>query len=194
MNDENVFLAKIQQVIKLLDEIDDIIDTNPERQRNIDWEISDYLHIIEQNDLSDKSKLEISDCLKRCRIFRRHSNNIQAIGKVFNDNRGKLVNKHSREILYSMMSNVVNKLDCDYKHRVLDEKTINELCDDKEDKKDVVKKSSKQICISKEDLITRLQSGERLTDIANDLNVSISHLSHVKTKYGIKNRTYTKRG
>lgn len=194
MNDENIFLSKIQQVIKLLDEIDDIIDANPERQRNIDWEISDYLHIIEQNDLSDKSKLEISDCLKRCRIFRRHSNNIQSIGKVFNDNRGKLVNKKSREMLYSMMSNVVNKLDCDYKHRVLDEKTIKELCNDESDKKDVVKKSSKQICISKEDLIARLQSGEKLTDIANDLNVSTSHLSHVKTKYGIKNRTYTKRG
>lgn len=190
MNDENVFLAKIQQVITLLDDIDTIIDTNPERQRNIDWEISDYLHIIEQNDLSDKSKLEISDCLKRCRVVRRHSNNIQAIGKVFNDNRNKLVNRHSREILYSMMANTASKLDCDYKHRVLDEETINNLCNDN----NIEKKQARQICISKEDLITRLQSGEKLTDIANDLNVSTSHLSHVKTKYGIKNRTYTKRG
>lgn len=33
MNDtKNLFLAKLQNVLKLLDEIDDMIDSNPEQQ------------------------------------------------------------------------------------------------------------------------------------------------------------------
>ena len=46
MNTETLFLAKMQQAIKLLNEIDDMIDNNPEQQSNIDSELSDYFHLL----------------------------------------------------------------------------------------------------------------------------------------------------
>lgn len=48
-NKENIFLVKIQNCLKLLDEIEDTIGNNPNDQSNIDYELSDYLHIIQEN-------------------------------------------------------------------------------------------------------------------------------------------------
>ena len=61
MNTETLFLAKMQQAITLLNEIDDMIDNNPEQQSNIDSELSDYFHLLENkhNELSDEGKLKI---------------------------------------------------------------------------------------------------------------------------------------
>lgn len=193
-NDEAIFLAKIQQAITLLNEIDDTITNNPDMQKNIDWEISDYLHLIENETLSEKSKLEIDDRLKQCRIVRRQINHIQAIGKVFGDNRGKLTFKNSREILYSMIKNTVSKLDTEYNYRVLDQETINNLCKQEEIVVEEKKKTrGKQPCISKEDLQAKLDSGMKSAEIAKELGVRPEYISRLKAQYNMT-RKYNRRG
>lgn len=193
-NDEAIFLAKIQQAITLLNEIDDTITNNPDMQKNIDWEISDYLHLIENETLSEKAKLEIDDRLKKCRIVRRQINHIQAIGKVFSDNRGKLTFKSSREILYSMIKNTVSKLDTEYNYRVLDQETINNLCKKEEVVVEKKKKTrGKQPCISKEDLQAKLDSGMKCNEIAKELGVRPEYISRIKAQYNMT-RKYNRRG
>ena len=197
MNDSVVFLAKVQQVLKLLDEIDETIETNPDMQRNIDWEISDYLHILENNELSVEARLELDDRLKTCRRVRRQTNTIQAISKVFNDNRGKIIWKNQRDILYSMMATKVSELNNEYKYRVLDEDTVNNFLTTKpivEETREKVKKTrGKDACITKEELEEKINSGMRNKEIAEEIGVTPEYVSALKRKLGIKRRSYTKK-
>lgn len=192
-NDEAVFLAKIQQAITLLNEVDDIIANNPDMQKNIDWEISDYLHLIENETLSERAKLEIDDRLKQCRLVRRQINHIQAIGKVFSDNRGKLTFKNSRDILYSMIQNTISKMDTEYNYRVLDKETIENLC--KQEEMVVEQKSKsrlKEPKISKEELQEKLDSGMKAIEIAQELGVRPEYISRLKAHYNMA-RTYNRK-
>lgn len=197
MNDSVLFLAKIQQVLSLLNEIDDVIENNPDMQRNIDWEISDYLHILENNELSVEARLELDDRLKTCRRVRRQTNTIQAISKVFNDNRGKIIWKNQRDILYSMMATKVSELNNEYKYRVLDEDTVNNFLTIKpivEETREKVKKTrGKDACITKEELEEKINSGMRNKEIAEEIGVTPEYVSALKRKLGIKRRTYERR-
>lgn len=197
MNDSVVFLAKVQQVLKLLDEIDETIETNPDMQRNIDWEISDYLHILENNELSVDARLELDDRLKNCRRVRRQTNTIQAISKVFNDNRGKLIWKNQRDMLYSMMATKVSELNNEYKYRVLDVDTVNNFLIKKpivEETREKTKKTrGKDACITKEELEEKINSGMRNKEIAEEIGVTPEYVSALKRKLGIKRRTYERR-
>lgn len=197
MNDSVLFLAKIQQVLSLLNEIDDVIENNPDMQRNIDWEISDYLHILENNELSVEARLELDDRLKTCRRVRRQTNTIQAISKVFNDNRGKIIWKNQRDILYSMMATKVSELNNEYKYRVLDEDTVNNFLTTKpivEETREKVKKTrGKDACITKEELEEKINSGMRNKEIAEEIGVTPEYVSALKRKLGIERRHYTKK-
>lgn len=197
MNNQAIFLAKIQQALVLLDEIDDIIENNPTMQQNIDWEISDYLHLLENEELSEESRLEVDMQLARCRKIRRQLNNIHAIGKVFHDNRDKLRYKNQREFLTSNIKSTMNKLDCDYKYRVLDQDTIDGYIKKVEPKFEKLEKGHRKytkINITKEELVEKINSGMKNKDIANELGITSSSLSHLKQHYGIARREYNKKG
>lgn len=194
MNDDKVFLAKLQLILTTLDEVDDIIDNNPDMQKNVDWEISDYLHLLENEDLSKQAQSEIDDRIKKCRIIRRKLNNISIIAKTFNDNRGELVFRGQREFLGNSIRATINKLDNDYKYRALDETTINLLIAKKEDVEEkpvVIKKG--RVCISKEELEERLNNGMRNKEIAEEIGVTPEYVSALKRKLGVKRRTYERR-
>lgn len=197
MNDETLFLAKIQQVLNLLNEIDDIIDNLPEKQQNVDWEISDYLHLLESrgDELTKDAKLSIDDSLARCRTLRRRLLNIFEISKVYNTNKNKLIYKNQREFLSNQIQATMKKLNNDYKYRVLDDKTIDDIINTKtestEENNETVKKTrGRRACISKEDLLEKLKQGMNLTDIAKELNVTIGNISALKRRYGITKDMY----
>lgn len=197
MNDETLFLAKIQQVLNLLNEIDDIIDNLPEKQQNVDWEISDYLHLLESRgeELTKDAKLSIDDSLARCRTLRRRLLNIFEISKVYNTNKNKLIYKNQREFLSNQIQATMKKLNNDYKYRVLDDKTIDDIINTKtestEENNETVKKTrGRRACINKEDLLEKLKQGMNLTDIAKELNVTIGNISALKRRYGITKDMY----
>ena len=196
MNTETIFLAKMQQAITLLNEIDDMIENNPEQQSNVDSELSDYFHLLENkhNELSDEGKLKIEENIVKCRIIRRNLNNIFELSKTYNVNRDKLKYKNQRQFLVSIMGNAVKKLHNDYKYRVLDEKSIDELCGVKKEITEEHKKPGKKPCISKEDLKEKIDKGMKLKDIAAELNVSNGTITHLRKQYGIENGGYKKRG
>lgn len=196
MNNQAIFLAKIQQALTLLDEIDDIIERNPEMQQNVDWEISDYLHLLENEELSEKARLEIDTQLARCRKIRRQLVNIYTVGKVYNDNRDKLRFKTQRAFLVSNLTSQIKKLDCDYKYRVLDQGTIDSYV--KNEKEILVEKPKQKKLgkkrISKEELLEMIESGMQNKEIAEKIGLSPSALCHLKDEYGIARREYKKKG
>ena len=188
-NKEKIFLAKIQLLINTFDEIDDIVTNNPNDQPAIDFEISDYLHLLQNEDLSDESMLEVSKKLRNARIKRNQLQNTSQLIKAYTDNKSKLAYQNNRYCMENAIKNVVNRLNQDYNYRVLD---TNDILEIKNEKPLVVTKEKSKI--TKETLEEMINCGMKTNEIALALNCSPSNISHLKKTYGLGTRNYTKRG
>lgn len=191
-NKENIFLVKIQNCLKLLDEIEDIIGNNPNDQSNIDYELSDYLHIIQENNqkLDNKTKIELVDKIEKARLQREQYNSIYLIGKYFTENKNKLLYTNSRKIMYKGLSDLLGTLHKPYNYRVFSEEDIKEILKPKKESSN--KKSEFREIISKERLIELLDSGMKSSEIAEQFCCSRSSITRLKQKYGLKTRKYNK--
>ena len=98
-NKDKVFLAKLQLVIETLNEIDEMAKKNPEEQQAIDYEISDYQHLLQNEDLSDDKMLEVVKRLKDARIKRESLNNVYELVKTYYGNNKVLIYSDNRHIL-----------------------------------------------------------------------------------------------
>lgn len=187
-NKENIFLVKIQNCLKLLDEIEDTIGNNPNDQSNIDYELSDYLHIIQENNqkLDDKTKIELVDKIEKARLQREQYNSIYLIGKYFTENKNKLLYTNSRKIMYKGLSDLLGTLHKPYNYRVFSEDDIKEIL------KPTENKSNRKSAISKEMLLECMEKGMTSSEIATKYNCSTSNISHLKRKYGLETRKYNK--
>ena len=187
-NKENIFLVKIQNCLKLLDEIEDIIGNNPNDQSNIDYELSDYLHIIQENNqkLDNKTKIELVDKIEKARLQREQYNSIYLIGKYFTENKNKLLYTNSRKIMYKGLSDLLGTLHKPYNYRVFSEDDIKEIL------KPTENKSNRKSAISKEMLLECMEKGMTSSEIATKYNCSTSNISHLKKQYGLKTRKYNK--
>lgn len=188
-NKEKIFLAKIQLLINTFEEIDDIVANNPNDQQAIDFEISDYLHLLQNEDLSDESMLEVSKKLRNARIKRNQLQNTSQLIKAYTDNKSKLAYQNNRYCMENAIKNVVNRLNQDYNYRVLD---TNDILEIKNEKPLVVTKEKSKI--TKETLEEMINCGMKTNEIALALNCSPSNISHLKKIYGLGTRNYTKRG
>ena len=187
-NKENIFLVKIQNCLKLLDEIEDTISNNPNDQSNIDYELSDYLHIIQENNqkLDDKTKIELVNKIEKARLQREQYNSIYLIGKYFTENKNKLLYTNSRKIMYKGLSDLLGTLHKPYNYRVFSEDDIKEIL------KPTENKSNRKSAISKEMLLECVEKGMTSSEIATKYNCSTSNISHLKKQYGLKTRKYNK--
>ena len=188
-NKEKIFLAKIQLLINTFEEIDDIVANNPNEQQAIDFEISDYLHLLQNEDLNDESMLEVSKKLRNARIKRNQLQNTSQLIKAYTDNKSKLAYQNNRYCMENAIKNVVNRLNQDYNYRVLD---TNDILEIKNEKPLVVTKEKSKI--TKETLEEMINCGMKTNEIALALNCSPSNISHLKKTYGLGTRNYTKRG
>ena len=187
-NKENIFLVKIQNCLKLLDEIEDTISNNPNEQSNIDYELSDYLHIIQENNqkLDDKTKIELVNKIEKARLQREQYNSIYLIGKYFTENKNKLLYTNSRKIMYKGLSDLLGTLHKPYNYRVFSEEDIKEIL------KPTKNKPNRKSTISKEMLLECVENGMTSSEIATKYNCSTSNISHLKKQYGLKTRKYNK--
>ena len=187
-NKENIFLVKIQNCLKLLDEIEDTIGNNPNDQSNIDYELSDYLHIIQENNqkLDDKTKIELVNKIEKARLQREQYNSIYLIGKYFTENKNKLLYKNSRTIMYKGLSDLLGTLHKPYNYKVFSEEDIKEIL------KPTKNKPNRKSTISKEMLLECVENGMTSSEIATKYNCSTSNISHLKKQYGLKTRKYNK--
>lgn len=109
-NKELEFLGKIKQVIILLDEIDEIINAIPSTQQKNDYLLSDYLHIIENDEFGTVLATNITDKIKQARNERRAWNNINLIANTFTKNKYKLIQPEQRKELTNILSSSVDNV------------------------------------------------------------------------------------
>lgn len=190
-NKETIFIAKIQQALTLLNEIDEIIKDNPTEQSNIDLQLSDYYHLIQEkgSEMSDSAKVKLIDRIEELRLLREQHNDIYLIGDYYSKNRQKLQYTNGRNQLYNELSKLLGTLHKPYNYRVLDESQINSFMTIDDKSIEIIEKKNK---ISKEELERLLNEGKKSVDIAKMYGLTQQYIYVLKKKYGIKTRKYTK--
>lgn len=121
------FYNKLTQAVKILDELDDMGNECPKKQSEIDSEISDWLHKIQHDELTEKDYVEIGKKLKELRKERESLNNQWELARIYNTDRNRLADPGNREFLMNSIRNKYNNFNKPYNNRVLDEEKIKEV-------------------------------------------------------------------
>lgn len=190
-NQETVFLAKIQNVINLLDEIDEIIDNNTTMQQNIDYEISDYLHIIQRynDDITTSSKINMINDLANLRKKRIEYNSIFKIGNYYRNNINKLINKDRRQFFRNDIGQEFKKCHEQYQYRVLAKEDVDKLVNVHDEQVQPIKKHrTRTSSIDKETLKEMLDKKMKQRDIAEQFGITPGRVSQLVVKYGLSKR------
>ena len=188
-----IFLAKLQLVMTTLDELDDIAKRNPTRQQMIDYEISDYLHLLQNEDLSDEKILELSKRLKQARLTRVSLFNTSELIKTYMNNNKVLIYSEHRRKLKDAIEEKMKTLNNNYNYRILEQEDVDSFkeCIVVETK---VRKRRGKYEITKEMLEEKLEKGMKNKEIAVELGCEQSYISILKKKFGLGMREYKKRG
>lgn len=126
MRDKIVY-EKIKQVMDLLDEIDEMIKTQSMELQQVDYELSDWYHYIENNNIDENSSKKILGEIQRLRKVRRGLQNEYEIETTYKNNSSKVMGNNTRGLLLAEINKTIKRLDCDYKNRILTEDSISEL-------------------------------------------------------------------
>ena len=110
-----------------LADLDDYFNELPNLQSQIDEELSDLLHYIENNDLTPKQSTKMIKLLKQKRMVRRGLCNDYEIKKVYNAHKGKLAIDTQRPFFLSEIHKKAKELNSTYKSRQLSDEQIKEL-------------------------------------------------------------------
>lgn len=127
MNRDTEVFNKIIEMCSILDEIDDRIKTQSSELQNVDFQISDYLHYIENVDIDDKECVNLVKELKNLRQIRRSLQREHEIEKTYKDNANKVMGNNTREFLVAEINKTMKQLDSEYKYRVINEEEIKNI-------------------------------------------------------------------
>ena len=132
---DGIIAEKIKQVIDLLDEIDGMIETQPLEIQNIDYQLSDYLHLIENNILDDATSINVVKKIHDLRLTRRSLKNEHEIENTYNTHKSKLAGKETRQFLLHEIHKTMKSLTTPYNNRVLTDEDIENLMNGEKKKK-----------------------------------------------------------
>ena len=195
MNDDIdiIFLSKLQQVLNTLDEMDNMIKDNPDNQQKIDYEISDYLHLIQNTDLDKLDINKVMMALKKLRLKRASHYRFYEITKTYNANRDKLKYTSSRANLKEIIKNTLDNLNNEYNYRILESDDLNTLCTEKTEEKKKRSPKKSKYRITEFDIRKMVDEGMSTSEIATVFGCNQSMISHYKRKYGISTRSYKRK-
>ena len=122
-----LLIRKVNDIVKAMDEIDELVKTLSERRSNVDLELSDLLHIIENNDLDEFASHNVTKRIHDLRKKRRSVSNEQALLELWKQQRKDLLYSSSRDQLGKLFLDKINALEMPYKNRVLSDEDIDSL-------------------------------------------------------------------
>ena len=122
-----LLIRKVNDIVKAMDEIDELVKTLSERRSNIDLELSDLLHIIENNDLDEFASHNVTKRIHDLRKKRRSVSNEQALLELWKQQRKDLLYSSSRAQLGKVFLDKINSLEMPYKNRVLSDENVDSL-------------------------------------------------------------------
>ena len=135
MNRKEKLLNLITTSISNLDEIDDMITSQSTELQLVDLELSDLYHLIENNELDETQSYNIVKRIHDLRVERRILNDEHELELVYNANKSKLSGDNTRQFIIAEVRKMNNRLESEYKNRVLDDEKIKILLGVEETKK-----------------------------------------------------------
>lgn len=125
--DNNNISKQIINITNLLNDLDEYLNEIPNLQSQIDEELSDLYHYIENNELSTKQSLKMIKLIREKRIIRRGLNNDYEMKKTYISNRNKLLVDSQRQFFLTEIHKKNKELSSKYKNRRLTNEEIKNL-------------------------------------------------------------------
>lgn len=110
-------VSQILGVEKTLKDIDDYFNDLPNLQSQVDEELSDLLHYVENNDLSAKECTKMIKLIRQKRLIRRGLCNDYEIKKTYSTHRNKLAIETQRPFFLMEIRKTTKKLNQQYRYR-----------------------------------------------------------------------------
>lgn len=177
-----IVLKKIQDVIKGLDDLDGMFAENSQNQSKNDSEISDWLHVLQDDEsLDDVAIASIGKKIAELRKERNSLRNAYEIMKTFNENKNKLIHPDNRKFLIALVHKTRKNLNQPYKNRVISENEIDELKNKKKNDTTISTRGRKEE-LDIEKIKELLLSGMSQRKIAEKLNCAQPTISGYKKK------------
>ena len=121
---DKIIVEKIANAIATLDEIDGLIKSQPSELQTIDYELSDWYHYIENNEMDDETSVNIIKRIKELRIKRRALKNEYEIETTYQQHKSKLSGDTTRQFLLNEVYKTKKRLEAEYKNRVITDDDI----------------------------------------------------------------------
>lgn len=181
---EKEFLTQLERILLAYEELekqigiaDQMCDKQPEQQAEIDKLLSDYYHILEQEDVNDKNMIKIAKLIHDNRIIRRDQDYLAILINTYKKNKQKLMisPKSNREMFRQEVKKTCEHLHEDYKYRILSESEVKELT--AEVKSNEITKEYLEECIKK---------GMSQAAIAKETHKAQPSICNLFKKYGLK--------
>jgi len=175
------FLKLLQDAINSLNTLDELIETNGRRQSEVDSELCDLLHLVENNDLNDDACIKIMARIKELRKVRRSLRNEYELINRYQEIKARLSSKENRQFIFVEIQKRFKTLNQEYKNRILTDKQVEDLLEKQgvieESKEKISRKiseKSQQINIKIKEL---LEKGYSQTEIAKEMNMTQPSIS-----------------
>lgn len=111
-------VENLEQIVSCLDEIQKLKENHSSAMQEVEYRISDILHLIELNDIPDSCCKKIIAELKRLRGIRRDLKNQHEVLRAFETHKAKLMADNSRFMFSSEIGKTVKRLGSTYNNRV----------------------------------------------------------------------------
>lgn len=195
-NKENIFLGRLELMLSKFEELDsifseinEIIKEQPSNQQQIDWELSDYYHRLEDENTTDNEFISIGKKIQKARLIRADYQRTYELIKAYNENKEKIFYcpKTNRADFRKAIQYAMKYLHEDYKYRVLTEDQLNDIKEESKQRKTTSK-------LTKTDIIDCLKQGMKSIEIARKYEVNPSTITRMMQRYGIDKNKYKKVG
>lgn len=125
----NSVLKKYDELENEIKKLDDLCEKIPEEQSNTDRLLSDYYHIIENENLSDKSMIDICKKIHDIRKQRREYDFCSYIISTYKKNKNKIMisPNTNRAMFRNSIKQTIKDFPTKYKFRVLSEKEVEDI-------------------------------------------------------------------
>lgn len=120
-------IDKILEASKILDEVDDYIDTLPDEQSKCDSKLSDLYHLLENNNLNASQCCKFVKEMKSVCTERRKVKIEFEVGKTFQTYQNRLNNRENRQLLMCELYKKEKRMKAEYQYRIYTEQELIEL-------------------------------------------------------------------
>lgn len=187
-------LGKINNVLTLLDEIDEVMEELPQETSNIELLRSDLEHLLEDKEMGSIGYKNIARELEKVRKQRRHLKKAYEISKCFKNNRGKITYKEQRPFVRQALETCFKELQTSYNYRLLNAKNIQDLLGN--EKHSTTKKVTSLASVilangrtvTRDDLENLINEGRTCAEIGELYGLTASGVTRLKERLGIKLR------